>query len=740
MRPTNDNRPVALMPNHNVADKRDEQHDPVEREIVRQLLNNTPTAAGVNIVIALLTHLAIPSSSLLWLWLLLAISLLRFAPLLPARIAASSTRHDKQIHLSVLATVLLQGGAWGFATVTLFSTVPDLYRFYLIAIICGLVGGAIMTLTPSLTAYMCFALPSVLPLIAVMLMEAEPIYLYAALMGIVYLTAVILLARKISRTHLELLISGRRLEATSAELLRHKKRLEQLVDDRTRELKKSRETYRRLIEEINDVLYELDKNGTIRYISPAVVSLIGCSPDDLTGELLIESIAPEDRPRVEEEIPAIMAGTARPLEYRMLDKNGKPHWVRNSSRPIMDDGRFTGLRGVLTSIDAEKQAEQEKLDLLRKIGEIQKREALGTMAGGIAHDFNNLLMAIQGRAALISFSIEPASPASEHVRAIEEYVRSAASLTDQLLGAARGGKYDPRPTDLNNLVARSARMFGRTKKEISLELLQAETPAVAEVDGNQIEQVLLNMFVNSWQAMPEGGTLRVQVANTILERDFCFPYGIQPGRYVRVTVSDTGTGIDREILDRIFDPFFTTKDKGRGTGLGLASAHGIIRNHHGCITVESERGRGTTFQIFLPRADIEPQPALPDEHHLARGTETILLVDDEEMIIEVGRAILEQLGYRVLVAGGGAEAIEQLKAHGETIQLVLLDMIMPGLDGGRTFEALRRLSPELPVILASGYSMSDQAAEMLQRGCNGFIQKPFSIPELSRKIRSVLDA
>jgi len=728
------------MPNHNVTDKRDKLHGSVEREIVGQLLNNTPTAAGVNIAIALLTYLAIPSPSLLWLWLLLGISLLRFVPLLPARIAEASKRHDKQIYLSVLATVLLQGSAWGFAAVTLFSSTPDLYRMYLIAIICGMVGGAIMTLTPSLAAYMCFALPSVLPLITVMLMEMEPIYLYAALMGSVYLMAVILLARKIDRNHLDLLVSGRRLEATSAELLRHKKRLEQLVDERTRELRKSRETYRRLIEEINDVLYELDKNGTIRYISPAVVSLVGYSPDDLIGGQLLESIAPEDRPQVEEEIPAIMAGTARPLEYRMLDKHGRPHWVRNSSRPIMDDGRFIGLRGVLTSIDAEKQAEQEKLDLLRKIGEIQKLEALGTMAGGIAHDFNNLLMAIQGRAAMISFNLEPADPAAEHVQAIEEYVRSAASLTDQLLGAARGGKYDPRPTDLNNLVARSARMFIRTRKEIHLELLQAETPAVAEVDGNQIEQVLLNMFVNAWQAMPEGGTLRVQVANTVLDRDFCFPYGIEPGRYARITVSDTGSGIDREILDRVFDPFFTTKDKGRGTGLGLASAHGIVRNHHGCITVESEQGRGTTFQIFLPRADLEPQPALLAQQHLVRGTETILLVDDEEMILEVGRAILEQLGYRVLVARGGAEAIEQIRDHGESIQLVLLDMIMPGLDGGRTFDALRQLDPQLPVILSSGYSLSDQAAEILQRGCNGFIQKPFSIPELSRKIRSVLDA
>lgn len=283
-------------------------------------------------------------------------------------------------------------------------------------------------------------------------------------------------------------------------------------------------------------------------------------------------------------------------------------------------------------------------------------------------------------------------------------------------------------------------MFGRTKKELTLQFQPADSSVVAEVDGSQIEQVLLNMFVNSWQAMPKGsGSITVQTALTDLDEKFCAPYEIAPGRYIRISVADSGMGMDDSVRARIFDPFFTTKVHERGTGLGLASAHGIVTNHQGCITVESSQGKGTTFEIFLPASGQTPVQRKTTETGIHGGTERILLVDDEEMIIDVGEAILERLGYTVLVARGGREAISLVEEHGEAIRLVLLDMIMPGMDGGETFDALRQLYPSLPVILSSGYTMNGLATEILQRGCNGFIQKPFSLSELSQKIRSVLD-
>jgi len=262
---------------------------------------------------------------------------------------------------------------------------------------------------------------------------------------------------------------------------------------------------------------------------------------------------------------------------------------------------------------------------------------------------------------------------------------------------------------------------------------------VVEADPGQIEQVLLNLYVNAWQAMPEGGTLRIGTEKILLDAAFCKPHKVQPGTYARVSVTDNGIGMDERTRRQIFDPFFTTKEKQRGTGLGLASAYGIIRNHEGLITVVSEPGRGTTFTFFLRASDkAVPQEALIDDCAI-KGSETILLVDDEEMIIEVGQAMLEHLGYRVRVAHGGEAAVEIVGKRGREIDLVLLDMIMPGMDGGKTFDANRKICPEMPVLLSSGYTIDGRAKKIMERGCNGFIQKPFSMPRLSMKVREILN-
>ena len=279
-------------------------------------------------------------------------------------------------------------------------------------------------------------------------------------------------------------------------------------------------------------------------------------------------------------------------------------------------------------------------------------EAIGTLAGGIAHDFNNLLMGIQGRASLMLADMDSSDPHFEHLRGIEEYVRSAADLTRQLLGFARGGKYEVKVTDLNELTDRSAKLFGRTKKEITIHRKFQPGLWTVEVDRRQIEQVLLNLFVNAWQAMPAGGEIYLQTQNVVLDEAYVKPHGVKPGKYVKISVTDTGTGMDEQTKQRLFDPFFTTKGMGRGTGLGLASAYGIIRNHEGFITVYSEKGHGSTFNIYLPasgRAVSQREDAAGD---LVTGEGTILLVDDEEMILEVGRPLA---GKTRLPGAGGQE-------------------------------------------------------------------------------------
>ena len=369
----------------------------------------------------------------------------------------------------------------------------------------------------------------------------------------------------------------------------------------------------------------------------------------------------------------------------------------------------------------------------------RKMESIGTLAGGIAHDFNNLLMGIQGRASLIAMEAASSHPLTEHTNAIEKYINSAANLTKQLLGFARGGKYEVSLFDLNDLVLDSLDMFARTRKDICIHTGITQKPLIIEADEQQIEQVLLNIYINSGQAMPNGGKIRLETSNILLDNAQCKPYKAKPGTYAKILIADTGTGIDQATCKRIFEPFFTTKEKGRGTGLGLASAYGIIQNHGGWINVESEVGHGTIFKIYLPASEKEIPQEVTFENKVVQGSETILLVDDEEPIINVGTAILKKLGYEVVAAQGGRPAIETLQRSGEEIDLVILDMIMPGMDGGKVFDRIREIKPDMPVILSSGYSLNGQANEIMQRGCNGFMQKPFTVSEISQKVRKVIN-
>jgi CheY-like chemotaxis protein len=261
---------------------------------------------------------------------------------------------------------------------------------------------------------------------------------------------------------------------------------------------------------------------------------------------------------------------------------------------------------------------------------------------------------------------------------------------------------------------------------------------VAEVDHRQIEQVLLNLFVNAWQAMPDGGELYLETSTANLEETPARSKTVPSGPYGKISVTDTGMGMDDATRKQIFDPFFTTKDKGRGTGLGLASAYGIVKNHGGMITVHSEVGQGTTFDIYLPLTDKEAHRDDAKEDGWLAGSETVLLVDDERMIIDVSGPMLEKLGYRVVIAQSGQEAVDVVSDEERPLDLVILDLVMPGMDGRATFDRIRRIRPELPVLLSSGYAVNSQATEILHKGCEGFIQKPFNINELSRKIREIL--
>jgi PAS domain S-box-containing protein len=397
------------------------------------------------------------------------------------------------------------------------------------------------------------------------------------------------------------------------------------------------------------------------------------------------------------------------------------------------------LLGISEDITDHKEAEEERKRLQMQLDQIRKLESIGTLAGGVAHDFNNLLMVIQGHISLMLLDIDASHPYYERLRRIEEQVQSGADLSRQLLGFARGGRYEAKPSDINEIVEKTAAMFGRTRKEITLHRKYEKGLRAAEVDRGQMEQVFMNLYVNAWHAMPRGGEMYLETENVHLDEASAFPNTVQPGKYVKITVTDTGMGMDAKTMERIFDPFFTTKEMGRGAGLGLATVYGIIKGHGGMIHVDSEPGYGTTFAIFLPASEKNVLKEERASGPAVSGAEGILLVDDEKMVLEVTRALLESLGYRVHAAESGPEAVAvYLEKRGE-IALVILDMIMPEISGGETFDRLKKINPDVRVLLSSGYSIDGQAREILERGCRGFLQKPFRLKELSRKIREVLD-
>jgi two-component system cell cycle sensor histidine kinase/response regulator CckA len=505
-----------------------------------------------------------------------------------------------------------------------------------------------------------------------------------------------------------------------------------------RRLAESEEMYRSLLDNIHEAVYKVDADGTLLYISAGVERITGYMPDELIGRHLIEFIYPEDVEFIRDEFRRLAQNLMRPSEYRVVRKDGEFRWISSTSRPIFAKDQFRGITGVLIDIHERKTAElalQRQQELLQQA---QKMEAIGTLAGGIAHDFNNLLMGIQGRVSLMLMDSDSGSPLYDHLKGIEEHVRSAAELTRQLLGLARGGKYEARPSDLNELIRHTVEMFGRTRKEITMSTKLEPRLWTVEIDRTQIEQVLLNLLVNAWQAMPAGGQLTIESRNLELLEGEPRALQVPAGRYVCMGVSDSGIGMDEETRSRIFDPFFTTKEMGRGTGLGLASAYGIVKNHGGVITVYSEKGSGSTFHVYLPASEKAVEAPKEKAEEIVGGSETILIIDDEEMILEVGRQMLENLGYRVLTADSGAQALDAYRRNRGKIDLVILDMVMPRMSGGRVFEALRQMDPQVLILLSSGYSVNGQAMEILRRGCQGFIQKPFSIKDLALKLREVL--
>ncbi len=519
------------------------------------------------------------------------------------------------------------------------------------------------------------------------------------------------------------------------------------VTDRRRAewaLRESEENFRSLVECIAEVFYRIDETGVIKYLSPSVQATLGFTPAELLGRNVFDLLHPEDRETVQRAMGYSLRNSPFPVEFRIADRAGTWHWFVSSDRAIIRNGQPAGLQGICQDITERKLAEAEREKLQTQLTQAQRMESIGRLAGGVAHDFNNMLQAILGNVELALLETPPTSAVRENLVEIRKSASRSADLTRQLLAFARKQTIAPKLLDLNETIEGTLRMLRRLIGEaIDLVWLPSQRLQPVKMDPSQIDQILTNLCVNARDAIGGIGRLTIQTGMMSVRPANLADYpdaGV--GDYVRVTVRDTGCGMDRETLAHVFEPFFTTKEFGQGTGLGLATVLGIVQQNGGFIRVDSAPGQGTTFHIHLPRcADdaIRREPESPAQHP-RRGSETILLVEDEPAVLRLGQRSLERLGYQVLTAATPGEAERVAESHTGQIDLLLTDVVMPEMTGRELAERLVSRHPTLKRLFMSGYSVDVIAHDGILDANVHFLPKPFTISMLADQVRAALQS
>lgn len=503
-------------------------------------------------------------------------------------------------------------------------------------------------------------------------------------------------------------------------------------------LRESEERYRTLVEGVRDVIFALSPEGTIRSLNPAFETITGWRRDQWLGQPFERLVHPEDLPLALELLGRVVRGELRPVnQFRVRIAEGDYRVAEFSATPQLVEGQLIGILGIGRDVTERVQLEQQ-------LRQAQKMEAVGRLAGGIAHDFNNILTAITGYADLLLEDLSPTDPRRQDAEEVRKAAQRAAGLTRQLLAFSRQQMLQPSVIDVNALVGDLQKMLGRLLGE-DVEFGTRLDPAVGRVkaDPGQLEQVLMNLAVNARDAMPQGGKLTLETANVEMDERYAADhYPARPGPFVMIAVSDTGTGMSEETQAHMFEPFFTTKEKGKGTGLGLATVYGIVKQSGGFIWVYSELGHGSTFKIYLPRVGERSEraaEAAPIEAAASRGTETVLLAEDEPPVRAIARQVLERHGYTVLEAPSAESALDIATRYSGTIHLLLTDVIMPGMNGRELATRLAGIRPEARVIFMSGYTDDAVTRHGVLESGSTYLQKPFTPDAIARKVREVLD-
>ncbi|HPU29708.1 MAG TPA: PAS domain S-box protein [Syntrophorhabdaceae bacterium] len=499
-------------------------------------------------------------------------------------------------------------------------------------------------------------------------------------------------------------------------------------------LKIERERLKSLLESLPIGVMLIENDGSYSYLNPEFTKMVDYTIDEIpNGREWFRKAFPDENDRKKalrlwiEDVNTLKTQSKVIRDMKIKDKNGNERDIQFHTTLLPTGQTLTVCEDIT-----------EQHLLKQRLMHAQKMEAIGVLAGGVAHDFNNLLMAIQGNVSLMLFKLEQTHPFYKRLTTIENLIKNGALLTRQLLEFSRGAKKEIKPLYVKEAIEKTIDMFRRMKKEVTVHFDYKGEPEIIEADASQFEQMLINLFINAWQAMEENGEIFVEAEGIFLDKRFTDNFLVPQGRYIRISVRDTGVGMDEKTMEKIFDPFFTTKEVGKGVGLGLTTVYGIVKNHKGIIDVKSELGKGSTFTVYLPASQTPNKVGIVMPRAKKQKDRTVLLVDDEMVILEVGKELLEVMGYKVLTASNGLEAVKIYKDRMDEIDLVILDMIMPGKGGEETFVELKEINRDIKVLLASGYSIEGSAERIMGRGCSGFIQKPFNLNELSVKLKEIL--
>jgi PAS domain S-box-containing protein len=526
-----------------------------------------------------------------------------------------------------------------------------------------------------------------------------------------------------------------RVEERTAELVKANEQLKQEMEERKlaeEALRQSEERFRDTADLLPTIICEMDNNLRITYVNKVGFETFGYTQVELdAGVNVLALIHPDDREKAAKRVQQMVKGTKlKPMEYRLLRKNRSEIAALLQSLPMHKDGQISGFRISMTDITEQKRIQAQ-------LQEAQKAEAIATLAGGIAHEFNNSLVGITGNMELLKMDLLNHETVKKYIEPMMATTRRIAHLTNQLLAYAQGGKYRPKIIALNNFVEETLPLIQHDiDPRIRIETDLPRDISNIEADLTQMQMVLSALVNNSAEAMEGPGRIRILTRTERIDEESAKSNPeLRPGLYVSLTIEDDGKGMDEETKNRVFDPFFTTKFQGRG--LGMAAVYGIVKNHGGWVSVRSESGTGTVVQIYLPALQIQIKEDKKIETELVKSTGTILIIEDEEIVIDIISTMLERLGYRTLIAKSGTDAVNIAETFDGDIDLAILDIVLPDMDGRKIYPLIVRARPKLKVIVCSGYAIEGPAQEILNAGAQDFIQKPYSFAALSQKLEEI---